>query len=238
VRSFLPAARRPGLNRGARKVRLTSVSTGRCAGDGEEGGAASLAMKKRTAARAEEAEQLRTSSMFLTCAVPDLRRQWSLATPVDAGSLCLRASSLPPTPLPSLSYFFTPPIFGGGDGFGLGSSSPGGGGGTGKTAGAWSLIGGRLGFGGLEMDGGWRFREVWQASRGTSTASGSHGAGASSRPPPCPHRGNVTGGGREEEKQDMMADVWAPLGGDKGEGGRWEAGRRVRWAERPNGLAV
>jgi hypothetical protein len=25
---------------------------------------------------------------------------------------------------PSLSYFFTPPIFGGGDGFGLGSSSP------------------------------------------------------------------------------------------------------------------
>jgi hypothetical protein len=39
VRSFLPAARRPGLNRGARKVGLTSVATGRCAGVGEEGGA-------------------------------------------------------------------------------------------------------------------------------------------------------------------------------------------------------
>jgi hypothetical protein len=36
---FLPAARRPGLNRRARKVGLTSVATGRCAGVGEEGGA-------------------------------------------------------------------------------------------------------------------------------------------------------------------------------------------------------
>jgi hypothetical protein len=36
----------------------------------------------------------------------------------------------------------------------------------------------------------------------------------------------------------MMADVRAPLGGDRGEGGRWEAGRRVRWADMPNGLAV
>jgi hypothetical protein len=133
VRSFLPATRRPGLNREARKVGLTSLATGRCAGVGEEGGAGSLAMKKRTAARAEEAEQLRTSSMFLTRVVPDLRRRRSSATPVGAGSRCLRASSLPPTPLPSLSYFLTPPIFGGGDGFGLGNSSPGGGGGTGKT---------------------------------------------------------------------------------------------------------
>jgi hypothetical protein len=101
VRSFLPVARRLGLNRGARKVGLTSVATGRCAGDGEEGGAASLAMKKRTVARAEEAEQLRTSSMFLTRAVPGLRRRRSSATPVGAGSRCPRASSLPPTPLPS-----------------------------------------------------------------------------------------------------------------------------------------
>jgi hypothetical protein len=137
---FLPAARRPGLNRGARKVGLTSVATGRCAGVGEEGGAGSLAMKKRTAARAEEAEQLRTSSMFLTRVVPDLRRRQSSATPVGARSRCLRASSLPPTPLPSLSYFFTPPIFGGGDGFGLGSSSSGGTAAEqGRLAGDWYL---------------------------------------------------------------------------------------------------
>jgi hypothetical protein len=51
VRSFLPAARRPSLNRGARKVGLTSVATGRCAGVGEESGAGSSAMKQRTAVR-------------------------------------------------------------------------------------------------------------------------------------------------------------------------------------------
>jgi hypothetical protein len=56
VRSFLPAARRPGLNRGPRKVGLTSVATGRCAGVGEEGRAGSSATKKRMVARVEEAE--------------------------------------------------------------------------------------------------------------------------------------------------------------------------------------
>jgi hypothetical protein len=75
------------------------------------------------------------------------------------------------------------------------------------------------------MDGGWRFREAWQASRGTSTASGSHGVGASSRPPPCLHRDNVTGRrNKEEEKQDMMADVRAPLGSERR---RWVGGRRA-----------
>jgi hypothetical protein len=75
------------------------------------------------------------------------------------------------------------------------------------------------------MDGGSRFREAWQPSRGTSTARGSHGAGASSWPPPCLHRGNVTGRrNREEEKQDMMDDVRAPLGSNTR---RWVGGRRA-----------
>jgi hypothetical protein len=54
VRSFLPAARRPGLNRGARKVGLTSVATGRCAGVGEEGGAVAVKPEVERAFRAEE----------------------------------------------------------------------------------------------------------------------------------------------------------------------------------------
>jgi hypothetical protein len=33
-----------------------------------------------------------------------------------------------------------------------------------EVAGAWSFIGGRLGFGGPEMDGGGRFQEAWRAS--------------------------------------------------------------------------
>jgi hypothetical protein len=42
---------------------------------------------------------------------------------------------------------------------------------------------------------------------------------------PLPHRGDVTGGrNREEEKQDRMADVRAPLGGDRGEGGKQAGG--------------
>jgi hypothetical protein len=106
---------------------------------------------------------------------------------------------------PSLSYFFTPSIFGGGDGFGLGSSSPRGRRRNREACWGWSLIGGRLGFGGLEMDDRWRFREACQASRDTSTTSGSHGASASSRPPPCLHRGDVTGrkteGKRDGEKK-------------------------------------
>jgi hypothetical protein len=37
--------------------------------------------------------------------------------------------------------------------------------------------------------------------------------------PPISIAATSRGGGEEEEKQDMMADVRAPLGGDRGEGG-------------------
>jgi hypothetical protein len=54
VRSFLPAAQRPGLNRGARKVGLNSVATGRRASVGEEGGAVAVKPEAERAFGAEE----------------------------------------------------------------------------------------------------------------------------------------------------------------------------------------
>jgi hypothetical protein len=68
--------------------------------------------------------------------------------------------------------------------------------------GAWSLIGGRLGFGGLEMDGGGRFLECVAGIAGQQRGGGGGhgGAGASSPAPTRCVTGRKTERNRDGEK--------------------------------------
>jgi hypothetical protein len=152
------------------------------------------------------------------------------ATPVGAGSRCPRASSLPPTPLPSS--------------FPLSSSSlvvdraksPSGGGGQG-VAGVVGFIGRRPRVS-RQMDGrrailGIRASATRRASRGAGVV-GQRPWGRSALPPRCRHGETEEG----EKKTGKGADRWGPPVSGCGVLGRWELGCGLRWAERPNGLAV
>jgi hypothetical protein len=135
----------------------------------------------------------------------------------DAGSRGPRASSLPPAlPLPSptssLPRFLVEAMD-----LDWGAVPQGGGGGTGKPAGAWSLIGGRLGFGGLEMDDGDPRRPCLRprGTHPTAPARWGRQPWGGAAPYPTARVTPVTGWKTWRKRIDgERADPWTPLGSE------------------------
>jgi hypothetical protein len=96
-----------------------------------------------------------------------------------------------------------------------------------------------LGFPGRWMDGG---QTLASAPKGTRRPSGWEGGGVGhGRCGALPHGARHAGHGmedREERRDGERADPWTPHVSGCGVLGRWELGCGLRWAERPNGLAV